>query len=73
MSEPGNNGRGGVIVSVSEKLIKVLPPAFLLLCILNVIFLGVASYVFGHNTDARNAMLARILDSCLSGRVPPVH
>jgi TRAP-type mannitol/chloroaromatic compound transport system permease large subunit len=66
MSEPTTTH--GLIASVSEKLIRVLPPAFLLLCLLNVIFLGVASYVFGHNTEARNAMLTRILDSCLQQR-----
>ena len=56
----------GTWASVSEKLIRALPPAFLLLVLLNVVFLGVASYVFQHNTEVRNAMLTKIIDSCLT-------
>jgi hypothetical protein len=55
----------GVLASVSEKLIRALPPAFLLLVLLNIVFLGVASYVFQHNTQARNEMIQRIIENCL--------
>jgi hypothetical protein len=62
----GHNGNGnGLLAGLSEKLIRALPPAFLLLVLLNIVFLGVASYVFQHNTAARNAMIERIIDSCL--------
>jgi hypothetical protein len=67
MSEPTTTH--GLIASVSDKLIRVLPPAFVLLCILNILFLGATMYLIQHNSDARNAMLARIIDSCL-GRSP---
>jgi hypothetical protein len=50
---------------VSEKLIRALPPAFLLLVIMNIAFLGVAAYVFQHNTEVRNVMITRIIESCL--------
>jgi hypothetical protein len=33
--------------------------------IINIVFLGVASYVFQHNTTARNEMIQRIIESCL--------
>jgi hypothetical protein len=59
------NGRAGILASVSEKLIRALPPAFLLLVIMNICFLGVAAYVFQHNTEVRNAMIQRIIESCL--------
>jgi len=52
---------------VSEKLVKALPPAMVVLVVLNLVVLGFAVYVFGHNVDARNVMLSRIIDSCLSG------
>jgi hypothetical protein len=55
----------GVLASVSEKLIRALPPAFLLLVILNIVFLGVASWVFAHNTEQRNTLLTKIVESCL--------
>jgi hypothetical protein len=60
----GDNG-AGLLAGVSDKLIRALPPAFLLLVLLNVVFLGVASWVFQHNTAARNAMLERIIENCL--------
>ena len=59
------NGRHGLLAGVSDKLIRALPPAFLLLVILNVVFLAVASWVFQHNTEQRNALLTKIIESCL--------
>jgi len=59
------DSNAGLLAGVSEKLIHALPPAMTLLVILNIVFLGVATYVFGHNTTARNEMLARIIESCL--------
>jgi hypothetical protein len=59
------NGNGALLASVSEKLIRVLPPAFLVLIILNIGFLGLAAYVFSHNTEVRNQMIQRIIESCL--------
>jgi hypothetical protein len=61
----------GLLAGVSDKLIKALPPAFLLLVLMNVIFLGVAAYVFQHNTEVRNAMITRIVESCLTQRGKP--
>lgn len=69
--QPHNdNGRrnGSVLVSISERLIRVLPPAFLLLIVLNCLFLGVVAWLVDHNAEARNAMLTRIIERCL---LPP--
>ena len=60
------NGRASLLASVSDKLIRALPPAFLLLVIMNICFLGVAAYVFQHNTTVRNEMIQRIIESCLT-------
>jgi len=54
-----------MLVGLSDRLIRALPPAFLLLVVLNIVFLGVASYVFAHNTEVRNTMISKIIDSCL--------
>ena len=69
MNDPG----AGLVASVSEKLIRALPPAFLLLVLLNIAFLGLASWVFSHNTEVRNTMLTKIIESCLLDRksAPP--
>jgi hypothetical protein len=64
------NGRAGLLASVSEKLIRALPPAFLLLVLLNIVFLGVAAYTFQHNTELRNAMISKIIDTCLQRNTP---
>ena len=56
---------GSVMVSISEKLIRVLPPAFVALIILNCIFIGVIAWVFDHNAEARNILLTKIVERCL--------
>jgi hypothetical protein len=55
----------GVLVSISERLIRVLPPAFLLLIVMNCMFLGVMAWTFDHNADTRNVMLTKIIEQCL--------
>jgi hypothetical protein len=70
MNRETTNG-SGLLASVSEKLIRALPPAFLLLVLLNIVFLGVAAWVFQHNTAVRNAMIQRIVESCLTQRDKP--
>jgi len=37
----------------------------LLLVILNIVFLGVVGWVFSHNSEQRNALLTKIVESCL--------
>ena len=54
-----------MLSTLPEKLIRALPPAFVMLILLNVIFLGVSAWSFQHNTDARTAMLSRILEACI--------
>lgn len=58
-------GTTGMLISVSEKLIRVLPPAFLLLIVMNMLFLGVLAWLFNHNTEARTEMLGKIVEQCL--------
>ena len=65
MTDPPLPDSGGVLVAISERLLRILPPAFVLLIILNVLFLGVIAWVFDHNADVRNAMLTKIIDRCL--------
>lgn len=59
------NSGAGVLATLSEKLIRALPPAFLLLVILNIAFLGSSMYVFSHNTAVRNELLTEIVKDCL--------
>ena len=65
-TEPSNgNGRHGLLANVSDKLIRALPPAFLLLVLINIAFLGTTMWMVQHNAEARNVMLTKILDNCL--------
>jgi hypothetical protein len=72
MSATNGNGRhhGGAIAALGDKLIKVLPPAFLLLIIINMLFLGAIYYVVQHNLDQRNILLTKIVEQCLLERMP---
>ena len=67
MNEKPTNGNGphGMLAGVSDKLIRALPPAMLLLILLNIVFLGVAGWMFQHNTELRNQMIGKIIETCL--------
>jgi len=70
MSEAPKNGNGhgrsGFFAGISDKLIRALPPAFLLLCILNGGFLFAILWVVQQNTDQRNVLLTKIVEGCLT-------
>jgi len=66
VTPPNGNGRHGLLANVSEKLIRALPPAFLLLVLLNIAFLGTTMWMVQHNADQRNAMLTKIVEGCLT-------
>jgi hypothetical protein len=57
--------RSGVLLSVSEKLLRVLPPAFIALLLVNIMFIGVIAWIFDHAAENRNALLTRIVEGCL--------
>jgi TRAP-type mannitol/chloroaromatic compound transport system permease large subunit len=54
--------------AIPEQLIRALPPAMTIVVVLNVLFMGMATYLIGHNLEARNAMLSRIVETCLQAR-----
>jgi|KBSMisStaDraftv2_1062788.scaffolds.fasta_scaffold2907715_2 hypothetical protein len=60
--------QAGTLARISERLIRVLPPAFLLLCILNAGFAFVLLQLVNANQDQRNAMLTKIVEACLTGK-----
>jgi hypothetical protein len=68
MAEAANGARNGLLATVSDKLIRALPPAFLVLTLLNIAFICMAAWVFQHNTETRNALLTRIIENCLLQR-----
>jgi hypothetical protein len=61
----GHAPAGSLLVSVSEKLLRVLPPAFIALLLVNCLFIGIMAWTFDHNAEVRNALLTKIIDRCL--------
>jgi hemolysin-activating ACP:hemolysin acyltransferase len=59
MAEPG------ILASLPDKLIRVLPPAMVALIVLNIAFLGTTMWLVQHNADYRNTLLTKIVDTCL--------
>jgi hypothetical protein len=53
------------LTQIADRLIAVLPPAFIILILLNIGFLGMTMWTVSHNTEVRNALLTKILDNCL--------
>jgi hypothetical protein len=60
-----DNGRVGLVRSVSDKLLTVLPPAFLMLIIINAISLAAIFWIVHQNAEARNVLLTEIVKDCL--------
>jgi len=57
--------KAGVMVAISERLIRVLPPAFIALLLVNILFIGLVAWVFDHAAENRNVLLTQIVESCL--------
>ena len=60
-----DDGKIGLIRSVSDKLLTILPPAFLMLIIINVISLTAIFWIVHQNAEARNVLLTEIVKDCL--------
>jgi hypothetical protein len=68
MAEPSNGRRNGIVGALSgiaNGLIGALPPAFLLMCVLNIAFLGLVLWFMNTQLEHRMALATKILDRCL--------
>jgi hypothetical protein len=65
VSDQPQPAHGSVLVNISERLIRVLPPAFVLLIILNIAFLAAFTWTFERNAETRNVLLTKIVERCL--------
>jgi hypothetical protein len=67
----------GMASRLGQSLIGALPPAFLLLCIINVAFLGLVLWFLNGQIDQRTAMVSKLMDRCmqiaLEHEPPPEH
>ena len=58
---PNGNDANGLLAGISTKLIRALPPAMIVLVVLNAAFIGIEAY----RTGQRNELLTKIVESCL--------
>ena len=59
------SGRAPGLAGLLRQAIDALPPGMLMLALFNVVFLGATMWILQSNMEARNAMLARIIERCL--------
>ena len=55
----------GAATALGRSLIGALPPAFLLLCVVNVIFLGLVMWFLADQIDRRTALVSTIITRCM--------
>ena len=60
-----NGEKQAMLVTLSERVIRALPPAFLMLALINLAFLAAMVWFLNHNVSSRNEMLSKIIDRCL--------
>lgn len=67
----------GAASKLGQALIGALPPAFLLLCLINLAFLGIVMWFLEHQVDSRTEMVGKLMDRCmeiaLEHEPPPDH
>jgi hypothetical protein len=59
-----NGGLWGAVSRVGQLLIGSLPPAFLVLVLLNLVFLAQVLWFVDHNLEARNELINKMVDRC---------
>jgi len=64
-SEDAPHGLVGQLARTSEKLISALPPAFLLLVLINIFFLGMVMWFLNSQMAQRTAMIEKFADRCM--------
>lgn len=65
MSEPDANTIPGAVSRLGQSLISALPPAFLLLVVINAIFIGMVMWFLDEQISQRTALVEKIVDHCL--------
>lgn len=56
----------GALTDIGRTVVGALPPAFLMLCMINAAFLYFVLRFVEHQADARAALVTRIVDNCLA-------
>jgi hypothetical protein len=66
MSADGDpKGLWSTVSRLGHSLLGALPPAFVMLVLVNAIFLATVMWFLTHQMDQRNALVGRLLDRCM--------
>jgi hypothetical protein len=65
MAEPDSTNVPGMMARLGERLIGALPPAFVMLLVINVVFLTSVLWFESHSQEQRATVMNRRLDVCL--------
>ena len=63
MSEPQTIP--GLAARLGQSLISALPPAFLLLCLINAVFIGLVLWFLDDQLDQRTKLVGKLVDRCM--------
>jgi hypothetical protein len=74
-NDNGPTGIVGAASRISQSLITTLPPAFLLLVLLNIGFLSLVMWFLNNQIAARTALVEKVIDRCMdiALHAPPPH
>jgi hypothetical protein len=73
---PGNKGVLVGVVDLSQKIVATLPPAFLLLVLINALFIGVVMWFLDSQAKQRTELVEKLIDRCMEIALraePPSH
>ena len=65
---PATQPNGNIVGAASrlgQSLIAALPPAFLMLVLMNAVFLGMVMWFINHQADERSHMVEKLMDRCM--------
>ena len=63
--EAKRTGAIGALTDLGGKLVGALPPVFIMLCLINVMFLGMVMFFLSDQIDRRTALVTQIVTRCL--------
>jgi hypothetical protein len=63
--QPRQEGAIGALSDLGGKLVGALPPVFIMLCLINVMFLGMVMWFLADQIDRRTALVAQIVTRCM--------
>ena len=62
---PPREGAIGALTDLGGKLVGALPPVFIMLCLINVMFLGMVMFFLSDQIDRRTALVTQIVTRCM--------